>query len=325
MPSGIILKSASHEVSDEVREKNLAAVVEAAGYEVAQPEAPVEPKRDSFKTEEEFEAAHVEWQEKQEEVEVDDKEEDEEKEEQAAAPPKKSRKQRAVDRATQDLQKKLREAEERLAKLEGKPAVKEEPKEAPRPKRADFADGEAGQQEYEDKLMAWGVEDAKKKSAIKDAEDANKSRFEQNIQNYAAQVEEAKDQYEDWDEVVNQDLFIGKETQLAILELENGAEVIYYLGRHPVQAKKIGELCRANPLSAVMEVGRLSSRLKTGAPAPGEANGERTPKTKPKVPAPVRTVSTAGSSEGLTFAEIAQKPNYPGKARDLRLAAAAAR
>src|SRR5258708_422731 len=67
MPTGIILKSASHEISDEVREKNLQAVVEGAGYEVAPKEAPAEPKRDDFKSEEEFEAAHLEWQDEQEE------------------------------------------------------------------------------------------------------------------------------------------------------------------------------------------------------------------------------------------------------------------
>src|SRR5258707_316978 len=158
------------------------------------------------------------------------------------------------------------------------------------------------------------------RSAVKEAEDANKARFEQNISNYAVQVEEAKDKYEDWDKVVNQEIFIGKEVQLAILEQENGAEVIYSLGRHPAYAAKLGEM---SPLSAVMEVGRLSARLTTGASAHDEANGEEPRKPKPKVPAPVRTVSTAGSSTALTFAEIAAKPNYPGKAKDFKRAQAA--
>src|SRR5271163_4950635 len=101
MPTGIILKSASHEV----REKNLAAVVESAGYEVQEKAEDVlsEPQRNGFKTEEEFEAAHVAWQDKE-----DDKEE---KAAEAAAPkpavePKKlSRRERAVERATAELKK----------------------------------------------------------------------------------------------------------------------------------------------------------------------------------------------------------------------------
>jgi hypothetical protein len=319
MPTGIVLKSASHEVSDEVRQKNLQAVVESAGYEVAEPEAPAEPKRDDFKTEEEFEAAHVEWQEAQEAVETKEIEEEEQK---PAAKP--SRKQRAIDRATQKLQEELRQAKERLAVLESK---KEPEKELVKPKRAEFGEGNEGDEKYEEALIAWGVEKTKKEGAIKDAEAANKARFEEHVQNYAAGIEEVREAHDDYDELKErfekEDVFIGKETQLALLELENGAEVTYYLMRHPAAAAKLGETCRVNPLSAVMEVGRLSMRLKTGAPAPGEANGEETRKSKPKVPAPVRTVNTGGSSEGLTFAEIAAKPNYPGKAKDLRRAMSA--
>ena len=318
MPTGIILKSASHEVSDEVREKNLQAVVESAGFEVAPPEAPAEPKREEFKTEEEFEAAQVAWEDK--EAEEAKKQEDE-----APPPPRKSRKTRAIERATAELK---RENEELRKKLEAqgtappKEAAKEAPKETTRPKRSDFAQDEAGAQAYEDALLAWGVQKALTDKALKDAQTADQQRFEANIQNYAVQVEEAKEAHDDWDDVVNQDIFIGKEVQLAILEQENGAEVIYYLGRHPAYAAKLGEM---SPLSAVMEVGRLSARLNTGAAAPAEANDEDKPKPKPKVPAPVRTVNTGGSSANPTFADIAARPNYPGKAKDLRAVQAAGR
>src|SRR6267378_2785466 len=114
MPTGIILKSASHEISDEVREKNLQAVVEGAGYEVAPKEAPAEPKRDDFKTEEEFEAAHLEWQDKQEAKEVEEDDEKEEKEEKAA--PKKSRRERSIERATAPLLKRIQELEAKSGK-----------------------------------------------------------------------------------------------------------------------------------------------------------------------------------------------------------------
>jgi hypothetical protein len=315
MPSGIIIKSASHEVSDEVRDANVKAVVEGAGYEVPEPEPPAEPARADFKTDEEFEAAHVEWQDKEEEKAA--------KAEEEPAAPRKSRKTRAIERATADLR---RENEELKKKLEAKgegtaPKQDDAPKEKQRPRRAEFEQGEDGQQKYEDALLSWGAEKAITDKALKDAEAANKARFEENIRSYAAQVEEAKDKYDDWDEVVNQEIFIGKGAQLAILELpENAAEVIYYLGRHPAYATKLGEMSEH---SAIMEVGRLSQKLLTGAPATGEANGEDKQKTKPKVPAPVRTVNTGGPSGSPTFAEIAAKPNYPGKARDLRRASAA--
>ncbi len=310
MPTGIILKSASHEVSDEQREKNLQAVVENAGYEVAskEEETSAEPKREGFNTEEEFEAAHVAWQDK----------EDEKEEAAASATPaakKPSRRERAVERATAQL----KEQNETLRKeLEALKSKQPPPKEVPRPKRIEYDTNE----KFEDALLAWGVENAKKESAVKDAEAANKNRFEKNIQNYAAQVEEVKELHDDWDEVVNQDIFIGKEVQLAILEQENGAEVIYYLGRHPAYATKLGKM---SPLSAVMEVGRLSARLTTGASAHDEANGEDSKKPKPKLPAPVKPVGSGTPSGNPTFAEIAARPAYPGKARDLRHAIAMAK
>jgi len=310
MPTGIVLKSASHEVSDEVREKNLKAVVEGAGYEVAkEPEAVAEPKREDYKSEEEFETAHVEWQDKQEAEEAEPG-----KKAEPSTPPKKSRRERAVERATLALTAENEELRKRLTELESR---QEPAKETVKPKRADFSQDGDGEQKYEDALIAWGVEKTKKETAIKDAETANKARFEKNIQNYAVQVEEAKEAHADWDEVVNKDIFIGQEVQLAILEQENGAEVIYYLGRHPAYAAKLGKM---TPLSAVMEVGRLSARLTTGAPAPSEADDEAPARPRPRVPAPVRTVSTGGSSAALSFAEIAAKPNYPGKAKDLRRA-----
>lgn len=319
MPTGIVLKSASHEVSEEQREKNLAAVVEAAGYELPEKEAPVEPKRDDFKSEEEFEAAHVAWQDTQ-----DEKEDEKEEEIEVATSPatkKPSRKERAVARATAELQRKYDAAQLRIAELE----KKEEPaKEQPRPKRADFESDE----KYEDALLAWGVVKATQEKAVKDAQEAEKARVEQIIGNYGLQVEEAKEAHPDWDELKakfeKEDVNIGNATQLAILELENGAEVTYYLMRHPAYAAKLGKMSQ---VSAVMEVGRLSAKLNggTGASASDEADSEEKPKPKPKVPAPVRTVSTGGSSAVLTFAEIAAKPDYPGKAKDLRAAQAAGR
>lgn len=228
--------------------------------------------------------------------------------------PKLSRRERAVERATAPLLERIKQ----LEAAQSPKAAQTEPVAArPKPKRADFADDEA----FEDALVLWGNEKFAaegRQAAQQRYEAAQRQHLESNLKSYAAQVKEAKETYPDWDETVNQDVFIGTGVQLAVLELENGADVIYYLGRHPDYAAKLGQMSQP---SAVMEVGRLSARLKIGV-----ANGEgeyRRP--KPKIPAPVRTVSTGGSSAAQTFAEIAAKPNYPGKARDLKIAAAAER
>jgi hypothetical protein len=278
----LILKSASFEPGgDDAREGNLESVMENAGYDVV--ESFTEPGVPAA----EGDSATLAGKE---------------------PPPRKvSRRERAIERATAPLREKIKQLES------GRPpqaAQTEAVAAQPKPQRAEFANDEA----YEDALVKWGNAKFAADKAIEDAQAAQRQHLERNLQNYGAQTKEAKTRYKDWDEVVDQDIFIGRDAQLAILELENGAEVIYWLGKHPVAAEKLGKL---NPVSAIMEVGRLSASL--GA-AFGEGYESRRP--RPRVPAPVRTVSTAGTSGGQTFAEIAARPNYPGKAKDLKRAMA---
>jgi hypothetical protein len=280
MAKELILKSASFEAGgDEAREGNLEQVMENAGYDVVEPEAPGS----------EGDSAALAGQQ---------------------PPPRKvSRRERAIEKATAPLRERIAQLEagqpQRAVQAEAVPNLSARPK----PQRVDFASNES----YEDALLTWGTQKALNEKALQDAQAAQRQHLERNLQHYAAQVKEAKGRYEDWDEVVGQDIYIGKEVQLAILEnRENAAQVIYYLGRNPSYAAKLGEM---SPLSAVMEVGRLSARLKTGA-----AGGEARPRPRPRVPAPVRTVSTAGTAESPTFAEIAARPNYAGKAKDLKRA-----
>jgi hypothetical protein len=237
-------------------------------------------------------------------------------------PPRKSRRERLIERATAPLLEKIKQLE--AGRTQGAaPAQPEAVAAQPKPKRAEFASDE----DFEDALVAWGNEKFAAEKAEKDAQaarqqyqDAQRQYLERNLRSYAAQVKEAKETYPDWDEVVNQDVFIGTAVQLAVLELDNAADIIYWLGKHPADAAKLGQM---TPPRAIIEVGILSAKLKTGVSSNGEGYEYRRP--KPRIPAPVRTVSTGGTSTGLTFAEIAAKPPYPGKARDLKIAAAAER
>src|SRR5229473_7138692 len=77
------------------------------------------------------------------------------------------------------------------------------------------------------------------KSEESDEQLTVEQRFDKNIKNYDRQVKGAKNKYDDWAETINQDVFIGQGVQLALLEQPNGAEVAYYLGKHPAFAKKI--------------------------------------------------------------------------------------
>lgn len=128
--------------------------------------------------------------------------------------------------------------------------------------------------------------------------------LEKNLRSYGAQVKEAKEKYNDWRETVGREVFIGQGVQMAILEQANGAEVCYYLGKHPNFAAKLGELSKTGrELTAIREVERLSARL-----APSTARTQAPPRR------PVRPPDDA------TFSEIAAMPNFPGKGRALKRA-----
>lgn len=240
-------------------------------------------------------------------------------------PPRKSRKERAIERATADLRRENEELRRQVGAGKTTAPKDETPNETPKPKRADFAQDEAGQEAFEDALVAWGNEKFAVEQALSSAQIAEQRHLERNLKNYAAQLEEAKEAHDDWDELEEKfkanDVFIGHATQIAILEMANGPEITYHLMRNPEKAAELGRMSQG---AAFAEVVRLSDRLKTGEPAHNGSGGEEYEyrRPRPKVPAPVRTVSTGGPSGNPTFAEIAARPNYPGKARDLKRALA---
>jgi hypothetical protein len=277
MPSGIILSSGSQGATQADIEK----VLTTHGYEPDKPE-----EKPSEVTEEKAEVT--------EEVEQVEAEETEK--------PKLTRKQRAIDRATRELQEKNRKLEERLAALEGKKPEAEAPKIAA-PKRDDYASDE----EFQDAQFDYRYKLRRAKEETEAAQKALTDRLKENFENYQAQVAEFKEEHDDWDEVVNQDIKIHESVYLAVTEQENGAQVTYYLGKHPDYARKLAEM---TPLSAVMEVGRLAERLKTGAAKPAEANGGAPTKPKPRLPEPVKPVSTSATSSTLTTREAAAKKDY---------------
>lgn len=293
-PSGIILSSGSQGATQEAIEK----VLTENGYEPDKPavEAPAEPKREDFESDDAFEVAKEEHAVKAAEVE----EEGATREEERKAKP--SRKQRAIDKATRDLQEENRKLADRLAALEGgkKPAAQAK---IETPKREDFQTDA----QYEEAMFDHRYRLRRAREEHDNAQKALTDRLKENFENYRSQVDDFKEEHDDWDEVVNQSIPIHESVYLAVQEQENGAQVTYYLGKHPDYARKLAEM---SPLSAVMEVGRLAERLKTGARPPREAGTGAQQKPKSRIPEPVKPVSTSATTSSLTSAEAAKGRNY---------------
>jgi hypothetical protein len=295
MPTGIIMASSSIGAKQEDIEK----VLTANGLEPDKPAVvePVEPKREDFQSDEEFETAQEEFTTNQEAA-REEEEEKKEREAEAARPRKLTRREKAVEHATKKLQDDLRAANERLAALEGKkPAAAPELK---APKREDFKTDE----EFEEAKFDYRYKQRRAKEEHENAQKTQQQRLQETLTSYQTSVADFKEDHDDWDEVVNQKIAIHESVYLAIMELKNGPQVTYYLGKHPAEATRLAEM---SPLSAAMEVGRLADKLKGGQKP---AEGERTPKPKPRLPEPVRPISTAASASTLTSADAAKSGNF---------------
>lgn len=308
MPSGIILSSGSQGATQEHIEKVLAD----NGYEAEKPgaEAPaelVEPKREDFKTEEEFNAAvdaHEAELEKREDAEEQKREEEERK--RLERLPKKSRRQRAIEKATKDLEAENRWLKEQLQGKggEGKKTAEPAPvEELKAPKREDFKSDE----EFEEAKFQYRYKKQRQQEQTEDSKKAIESHQREMLANYAAAKAEIKEEHDDWDDVMKEfgESPVSSSVYVTILSLEEGPRVSYYLAKHPDELEKLNAMF---PDQATREVIRLHDRLKTKTPA---ANGtSERPKPRPRLPDPVRPVSTAATTSTLTSRDAAKSGNY---------------
>lgn len=314
MPSGIVMQSGSTRgtATDEERQQAIEKVLIDNDFEVEKPAAaapvePVEPKRDDFQTDEEFEAAQADFEAKQEEAEAAKQaEEDKKEEERQRKHP--SRRQRAIDRATKQLHDDLRKANERIAALEGgKGGKKSEEVKAPEaPKREQFKSDD----EFEEAKFQYRYKMQRAKEQAEEAQKSVETRLKENFADYQAAAADFKEEHDDWDEVVNEKVRITDAVYYAIVELAgDGPAVSYYLGKNPKEADRLAEL---TPYRAAIEVGRLADKLKAGGKSAAAAAAGAEKKTQPRsrVPEPVVPVRTAATASTLTSREAAQRRDY---------------
>lgn len=309
MPSGIIMQSGSIGATQDDIEK----VLTANGYEADKPEPaePVEPKREDFKTDEEFEAAQTDFEAKQEEAAAKAEEAEEQKRlEQERRHPRLSRRQKAVDAATKELREKNRQLEERLAALEGKKTEAAKEPELKAPKREEFKSDDEFEEakfDYRYKLRrAREQHDEQQKQLAKAQKDLEEHQKEI-IAQYEAARDEIKEEFADWDETLAEfgESHVSQTVYMTILSLEEGPRVTYYLAKHPDTLEKLNAMF---PDAAMKEVVRLHDRLKTG-PARSEKPDAK-PKPKPRLPEPVTPVRTSAQASTLTSREAAQARDY---------------
>jgi hypothetical protein len=116
-----------------------------------------------------------------------------------------------------------------------------------KPKADDFntyAEYEDAKDDYYEKLADWKAEQKVSKAFEsqnkRSQEQAQQKDLEDRITNYRKQVEDARKVHADFDEVINSyDGELTPHMQAALLDSEMGAEVSYYLAKHPEEAEKL--------------------------------------------------------------------------------------
>ena len=227
--------------------------------------------------------------------EAGDKEEDDDA---APAKGKGGSRQRRIDRLTRENEELKRQvAEKSVMPAQDKPSEPARP--AGEPKLEDFRTLE----EYQKTLTKWVIAEDKRERAEAEARAAVEQTLRAEQDGWKAKEQSARKAHDDYDDVMDAVQIPAGPGVLAarqaLLEDEHGAELLYYLGKHPKELERIAAL---TPASAVMAIGRLSASFES----PATENGKRTITGAPKPPPPSKR-------QGLTRSD---DPNDPDVQRD---------
>lgn len=184
--------------------------------------------------------------------------------------------QKRIDRLTKHNATLAEQLEAARRDLESTKSKKEEVKAAPaegEPKREDFA----SDAEWVKAQARWEVRQELKAEKAAEEKRQEDARLKDIFDAYNKRLSEARALHEDFDEVIDQDVQIPTAVQMAIFEMENGPEVVYFLGQHPDVCE---DLMQMSQFQAIGKVWRISEGLEPDKEDEKEKEDE--PKAKAK-------------------------------------------
>jgi hypothetical protein len=210
-----------------------------------------------------------------------------------------------------EQKKELESLKQRLLAVEqgGKPQpVEEKPanqevKTAPKPTVDQFSTYE----DYTEALADWKVDEKLRKieaeKVAKSAQDAAQKAQSTAIDKWNESIEEAKERYDDFEDVVGKSSLIPNEVAVAITRMKNGTDVAYYLGKHPEVCKKLMKMGNEGDLlTALTEIGGIARDLTPTEE--GEEEGEVVPKVTTKAKTPPRPVAGSSTRSSVPIDEL---------------------
>lgn len=137
-------------------------------------------------------------------------------------------------------------------------------KDASEPQREQFDDPD----QYAKALSQWSTKQALEQYKAEETRKADETRsageFQKVLNDWDRNKVKAIEKHPDYQEVAeNPDLQVAQHVGMAVLNVPNGHDVLYWLGQNPAEATRISAL--QAPFAAI-EIGRLSERLSVPTP-----------------------------------------------------------
>jgi hypothetical protein len=167
-------------------------------------------------------------------------------------------------------------------------------------------------EEYMEKYLGW----LRKNEDHKDAVQAENDRLKTVFDGHRARVLEARTRISDYEEVMNDPetakMTLHPALHNAIMEMDNGPDVLYYVATHPEVYEKLKTM---TPLKGIGEFTRISDKLAAQAKPPAGSNGR---KERPKVE-PIAAGGRRSSTSGKTLEDMSTD-DYVAARRTMRQA-----
>lgn len=143
-------------------------------------------------------------------------------------------------------------------------------------------------EDYVDALTDWKIEQRETARQVAAAESTHKETVK-------AQVEAARARHADYDQVVTDKVPISQAMAEVMVGSEHGADIAYYLGQNPAEAKRIAALSPAKAGAALARI-EASLDLEPAKSAGGSAAEPKTKANTTKAPAPPKVVTGTGGA-----------------------------
>lgn len=173
-----------------------------------------------------------------------------------------------------------------------------------KPKRADFSDPD----EYDVALEKYATDRAEKAAEIKVRQrlqaEAVEKQSKELTDNFREAIEKFTEDHADFEDVFTEDLPITIAMSHAIMSSDSPAELAYWLGQNPDEAKRISQM---TDVRAVKELGRIEERLTTPARPASTAK-----------PAPIKPVGARSGASGKDVGEMTMEEYAAHRQAQLR-------